>query len=149
MEEFNTLEKVRALFEEKNCKGKENHYVVLMKDLRKYSGMVSGMEYPYYALLLNQTEDGIGYFHLVQPKLSLKILLEKLVVNKDSFTFLRNEDIVSVKVKKYALFDSKRKSIVIKTKDKKIHYLYAKVEDNLLPYHNDNFAKFLEKYSDK
>lgn len=45
--------------------------------------------------------------------------MEKLVVNKESFTFLRNEDIVSVKVKKYALFDSKRKSIVIKTKDKK------------------------------
>ena len=149
MEEFNTLEKVQALFEEKNCKGKENHYVVMMKDLRKYSGMAAGMEYPYYALLLNQTEDGIGFFHLVQPKLSLKILLEKLVINKESFTFLRNEDIVSVKVKKYALFDSKRKSVIIKTKDKKTHYLYAKVEDNLLPYHNDNFAKFLEKYSDK
>lgn len=149
MEEFNTLEKVQALFEEKNCIGKENHYVALMKDLRKYSGMVSGMEYPYYALLMNQTEDGIGFFHLVQPKLSLKILLEKLVVNKESFTFLKNEDIVSVKVKKYALFDSKRKSIVVKTKDKKIHYLYTKIEDNTLPYHNENFAKFLEKYSDK
>lgn len=149
MEEFNTLEKVRALFEGKNCIGKENHYVVLMQDIRKYSGMAAGMEYPYHALLMDQTEDGIGYFYLVQPKLSLKILLEKLVVNKESYTFLRNEDIVSVQVKKYALFDSKRKSIVIKTKDKKTHYLYAKVEDNLLPYHNENFAKFIEKYSDK
>ena len=97
--------------------------------------------------LINQTEDGIGYFHLVQPKLSLKILLEKLVVDKNSFTFLKNEDIVSIKVKKFGPFDSKRKSIAIKTKDKKTHYLYAKIEDNTLPYHNENFAKFLEKYS--
>lgn len=147
MEEFNTLEKVQKLFEEKNCIGKENNYMVLMQDTRKYSGMVAGMEYPYFALLINQTEDGIGYFYLVQPKLSLKVLLEKLVVNKDSFNFIKNEDILSISVKKFALFDNKRKSIVIKTKDKKTHYLYAKIEDNTLPYHNNNFAKFLEKYS--
>lgn len=147
MEEFNTLEKVQKLFEEKNCIGKENNYMVLMQDTRKYSGMVAGMEYPYFALLINQTEDGIGYFYLVQPKLSLKVLLEKLVVNKDSFNFIKNEDILSISVKKFALFDNKRKSIVIKTKDKKTHYLYAKIEDNTLPYHNNNFANFLEKYS--
>lgn len=147
MEEFNTLEKVQKLFEEKNCIGKENNYMVLMQDTRKYSGMVSGMEYPYYALLINQTEDGIGYFYLVQPKLSLKISLEKLVIDKNSFNFIKNEDIVSIEVKKFALFDSKRKSIVIKTKDKKTHYLYTKIEDDTLPYHNSNFAKFLEKYS--
>lgn len=147
MEEFNTLEKVQKLFEEKNCIGKENNYMVLMQDTRKYSGMVSGMEYPYYALLMNQTEDGIGYFYLVQPKLSLKISLEKLVIDKNSFNFIKNEDIVSIEVKKFALFDSKRKSIIIKTKDKKTHYLYSKIEDDTLPYHNNNFAKFLEKYS--
>lgn len=147
MEEFNTLEKVQKLFEEKNCIGKENNYMVLMKDTRKYSGMVAGMEYPYFALLINQTEDGIGYFHLVQPKFSLRILLKDLVVDKNSFTFLKNEDIVSIKVKKFGPFDNKRKSIAIKTKDRKTHYLYAKVEDNILPYHNENFAKFIEKNS--
>ncbi len=147
MEEYNTLEKVKELFANVNCVGKENHYFALMKDTRKYSGMVSGMEYPYFALLINQTEDGIGYFHLVQPKLSLKILLEKLVIDKASFTFLKNEDIVSVSVKKFGPFDSKRKSIVIKTKDKKTHYLYTKIEDDTLPYHNENFAAFMAKYS--
>lgn len=147
MEEFNTLEKVRELFEGVSCVGRENNYIVLMKDNRKYSGMVAGMEYPYLALLINQTEDGIGFFYLIQPKLSLKILLENLVVNKESFTFLKNEDIKSISVKKMSPFDSKRKSIVIKTKDKKTHYLYAKIEDDTLPYHNENFAKFIEKYS--
>lgn len=101
-----------------------------MQDTRKYSGMVSGMEYPYYALLMNQTEDDIGYFYLVQPKLSLKSSLKKLVIDKNSFNFIKNEGIVSIEVKKFALFDSKRKSIIIKTKDKKTHYLYSKIEDD-------------------
>lgn len=149
MEEYNDLEKVQKLFKEKNCIGKENNYFVLMKNNTKYSGMVAGMEYPYYALLINQTEDGIGYFHLVQPKLSLKISLKDLVIDKDSFTFLKNEDIKSIEVKNYALFNKKTKSVIIKTKDKKVHYLYAKLEDNTLPYHNENFGKFVLKYSKK
>lgn len=147
MEEYNTLEKVQKLFDEKGCKGKENIYDVLLLDNRKYSGMVKGMEYPFFALVLNFTEEGIGFFHLVQPKLSLKILLEKLVINKDSYTFIKNEDIKSIEVKKFALLDNKRKEIIIKTNDKKEYYLYQKIEDDLIPYHNVNFAKLIEKYS--
>lgn len=96
---------------------------------------------------MNFTEEGIGFFHLVQPKLSLKILLEKLVINKDSYTFIKNENIKSIEVKKFALLDNKRKEIIIKTKDKKEYYLYQKIDDNLIPYHNANFAKLIEKYS--
>lgn len=111
----------------------------LMQDTRKYSGMVAGMEYPYFALLINQTEDGIGYFHLVQPKLSLKILLEKLVLDKNSFTFLKNEDIVSIKVKKFGPFNSKRKSIAIKTKDNemKLYLNEYEVEEKIIEKHKD------------
>lgn len=147
MDEYNTLEKVQKLFDEKGCKGKENIYDVLLLDTRKYSGMAKGAEYPFWALVLNFTEEGIGFFHLVQPKLSLKILLEKLVINKDSYTFIKNENIKSIEVKKFALLDNKRKEIIIKTKDKKEYYLYQKIDDNLIPYHNANFAKLIEKYS--
>ncbi len=147
MDEFNTLEKVKKLFEEQNCIGKENNYFVLMKDYRKYSGLVSGMEYPFWALLVNQTEDGIGFFYLVQPKISLKVDLKNLVVNKDSFTFLKNEYIASIEVKKFALLNKKLKSVVIKTKDRKKYYLYAKIDDDSLPYQNENFARFIDKYS--
>lgn len=148
MEEFDTLEKVQKLFEEKNCIGKENNYILLMKDFKKYSGMMDGMQYPYSALLINQTEDGIGYFYLDHPILSLKLSIEKFVINKDSFNFIKNEDIVSIEVKRFSLLDrNKLKSIIIKTKDKKTHYLCSKIKDDTLPYHNSNFAKFLEKYS--
>lgn len=146
MDEFNTLEKVEKLFKEKDCPGKDNIYLALLKDTRKYSGMVKGMEYPYLGLLLNFTDEGVGYFYLVNPKFSLKILMEKAVIDKDSFTFIKNEDIKSIEVKKYALLDKKRKSVVIKTKDKKEHFLWGYIEDDKFPYHNENMAKLIEKY---
>lgn len=146
MEEYNTLEKVAKLFKDKGCKGKEHIYDVFLQDTRKYSGMVSGMEYPFYGLVVDFTDEGIGFFHLVQPKFSLKIALEKLVLNKDSYTFYKNEDIESVEVKKFALLDKKRKAVTIKTTDGKKYYLYQKVEDDLIPYHNESFAKIIAKY---
>lgn len=146
MEEFNTLEKVEKLFKEKGVKSKENLYDVLLLDNRKYSGMVSGMEYPFAGLVMDFTEEGIGFFHLVNAKFSLMISLEKLKLNKDSYTFLKNEDIKSIEVKKFALLDKKRKEVIIKTVDGKKYYLYQKVDDNMIPYHNENFAKIVAKY---
>ena len=149
MEEFNTLEKVKKLFDEKGCPSSNSIYVALLKDLRKYSGMVSGMEYPYTGLLLNISDEGIGYFYLNQPKFSLRIFMEKLVVDKDSYTFIKSDNIKSIEVKKFALLDKKRRSLIIKTYNKKTHYLYGYINDELLPYHNEEFAKLIEKYSKK
>jgi len=149
MDEFNSLEKVKKLFDEKGCKDNDSIYVALLKDSRKYSGMVAGMEHPYDGLLLNISDKGIGYFYLKQPKFSLRVFLEKLVVDKDSFTFIESNDIKSIEVKKFALLNKKHKELIIKTADKKPYYLFGKVEDDLLPYHNSEFAKLIEKYSKK
>lgn len=146
MEEYNTLEKVTKLFKDKNCRGKEHIFDVLLLDNRKYSGMVSGMNYPFFGLVMDFTDEGIGFFHLVQPKFSLKVSLERLVLNKDSYTFYKNEDIESIEVKKFALLDKKRKQVIIKTTDGKKYYLYQKVDDNTIPYHNESFAKIVAKY---
>jgi hypothetical protein len=146
MDEFNTLEKVENLFREKNCPGKDNIYLVLLKDLRKYSGMVSGVKYPYLGMVLNFTDEGVGYFFLNNPKFSLKILMENLVVDKNSFNFIKNEDIKSIEVKKYALLNNKKKSVAIITKDKKKHYLFGKVIDDQFPFYNENMAKLIERY---
>ena len=58
-----------------------------VKDYRKYSGMAQGMEYPYAGLVLNISDEGIGYYYLVQPKFSLKEIkpypLTKLVTLSD------------------------------------------------------------------
>lgn len=149
MDEFNTIDKVSKLFKDKGCSEKDSIYLALLKDNRKYSGMVSGMDYPYSGMLLNITNEGIGYFYLNQPKFSLRIQLEKLAVDKDSYTFLSNDDIKSVEVKKFALLDKKRRLLIIKTNTKKTHYLYGFIDDKTLSYHNENFKKMIEKYSNK
>ena len=82
MQEFDSLEKVKELFKSVGCEGKENCYFVTYKDFQKSSGMVNGMEYPYYGLLINQTEDGLGVFFLNQEKFSLQVLISNLKIIK-------------------------------------------------------------------
>ena len=149
MEEFNTIDKVKELFRAKGLGGDNDIYLALLKDFGKQSGMVAGMEYPYTGMLVDITDTGIGMYHLVQPKFSLRVLIENLVIDKDSYTFLSNDDIKSVEVKKFALLDSKRKLLIIKTNDKKTHYLYGSVADTLIPYNSENMQKLLAKYSSK
>lgn len=150
MEEFGTLNDVKALFKKQGIKESDNNvYVTLLKDLRKYSGMVSGMEYPYMALVICFTEEGIGYFYLKQPKFSLRLFVDKLVVDHESYTFLSNDDIKSIEVKRFALLDKKRRSVIIKTNNKKTHFLYGYLEDELLEYNNDAMSKLIDKYQKK
>lgn len=150
MEEFNTLEKVQKLFRDAGCEGNENCYFVTLKDTnRSQSGLVGGMEYPYCGLLINATEKGLGIFFLNTEKLSLRITMDKLNVTENSYFFLPNEKIKEIKIKRFALLDTKKKSIIIKTDDKKKHALYANLEEPLIPYHSENFRKFMEKYGDQ
>ena len=164
MEEINTIEKCLELFKSVKCVGKENLIFFAFKDTAKATGpsamlggavgafaggMVNGMEYPYDGLLINKTENGIGMFVLKQPGVPLTYKLEKMKLQKDQFIFYKNEDIDEIKVKKFALLNNKKKSITIKTSDKKKYMLYADVNEPKLPYHNDNFAIFIEQYSAK
>ena len=146
MEEFNELEKVKELFNNVNGNGSENNYFVAYKDMQKSSGMVSGMEYPYDGLLINMNENGIGFFYLKQSGLVLTQNLAKMTLDKDSYTFISNDEIEKVTVKNFALLNSKVKRISIDTKDKS-YKLFAKLNEKDIPYQNSNFTKFIEKYS--
>ena len=164
MEEFNTIEKCLELFKSVDCIGGENLIFFTYKDAAKAigpatmfggavgalaGGMVNGMEYPYDGLLINKTEKGIGMFMLKQPGIPLTYKLEKMELQKDQFIFYKNEDIKEIKVKKFALLNNKKKSILITANDKKKYVLCADVNEARLPYHNDNFSKFTQKYSAK
>ena len=147
MNEFNNLEKVKKLFDDVNGNTKENIYFVAYKDMQKSSGMVSGMEYPYEGLLINQNENGIGLFYLNQSGLVLTQNIEKMTLDKDSYTFISNDEISEIKIKNYALLNSKVKRIEIKTNNKKNYKLFAKIQEKSIPYQQENFTKFIEKYS--
>ncbi len=148
MEEFNTLEKVRALFEKAGVNADDNNYFIALKNLAKQSGMVKGMEYPYCGLIIHFTDDGLGAIMLNQPGVVLtNFKTEKMELIPDSYFFISNEQIKEIKIKKFAPLNSKIKSVVITLNDKKKHQLMVNVNERDLPYHNEAFARFMEKYS--
>ena len=149
MEEFNTLEKVEELFKSIDGLGNENMFIVTCQDKQKVSGAVAGMEYPYDGLLINASEKGIAMFYLKAGALSGLITLAnpaKMKLDKENYIFIPSDDIKEIKVKNFALLNSKTKRIEINTTDGKSHKLYARVEEKDFPYHKDNFAAFIEKY---
>ena len=149
MEEFNTIEKVTELFKKEDALGNDNMFIVTCQDKQKVSGMVAGMEYPYDGLLINASEKGIAMFYLKAGALSGLITLAnpaKMKLDKENYIFIPSDDIKEIKVKNFALLNSKTKRIEINTTDGKSHKLYARVEEKDFPYHKDNFAAFIEKY---
>ena len=149
MEEFNTIEKVKALFESVGGLGNENLFFVTCQDKEKVSGAVAGMEYPYDGLLINASEKGIAMFYLKAGALSGLFTLatpSKMTLDKENFIFIPAEDIIAIKVKNFALLNSKTKRIEINTRDGKSHKLYAKIEEKDFPYQKENFSKWIEKY---
>ena len=150
MDEFNTIEKVQNLFASVNGLGNNNAFFVASQDKQKVSGMVAGMEYPYDGLLINDNENGIGMFYLKAGALSGLITLSttsKMTLDKEHYIFIPASNIKEVKIKNFALLNKKTKRIEINTIDGKSHKLYAKVDEKDFPYQNENFNKFVNKYS--
>lgn len=143
MEEFNTLEKVINLFKNVNGYGENNTIFVAYKDMQKSSGMLSGMNYPYEGLLINQTENGIGMFYLQQSGLVLTQNVEKMTLNKEQYTFIAKKDIKKITIKNYALLNSKIKRISIDVNDGRSFKLFAKLNEKNIPYQTENFANFI------
>ena len=152
MEEFNTIDKVKALFESVNGVGNDNLFFVTCQDKEKVSGAAAGMEYPYDGLLINACEKGLVMFHLKAGALSGMISLAsptKMTLDKENCIFIPTENIRGITVKKFALLNSKVKRISIDTVDGKSHKLYARVEEKDFPYHKDNFNAFIEKFANR
>lgn len=152
MEEFNTIEKVKTLFESVEGLGNENLFFVTCQDKEKVSGAVAGMEYPYDGLLINASEKGLGMFYLKAGALSGLFTLatpSKMTLDKQNYVFIPTDNIKEIKVKNFALLNSKTKRIEINTMDGKSHKLYAKIEEKDFPYHKENFTIFMEKYCNK
>ena len=150
MEEFNTIEKVNAIFESINGLGNDNHFFVACQDKEKVSGAAAGMEYPYDGLLINACEKGLVMFYLKAGAFSGMVSLaspSKMSLDKENCIFIPDENIDKITVKKFALLNSKVKRISIDTRDGKSHKLYARVDEKDFPYHKDNFNAFIEKYA--
>ena len=132
--------------------GSENLFFVTCQDKQKVSGMVAGMEYPYDGLLINASEKGIAMFYLKASALSGLITLatpSKMTLDKQNYVFIPIDNIKEIKVKNFALLNSKTKRIEINTLDGKSHKLYARMDEKDFPYQKENFTAFIEKYCNK
>lgn len=148
MTEFDTLEKVNALFSGAGAQLSNNDFFIAYKDMQKNSGMAGGMEYPYDAMLINANESGLNLLYLNQDGIPFKLKMEKMHVKPDAFHFIGYDNIKNVTIKKYALLNNKTKKVIIKTKDGKTHYLVVNLSEPALAYHDAAFAAFLQKYAD-
>ena len=84
-------------------------------------------------------------FYLNQKGIVLTQNISKMTLDKDSYMFISNEEIKDIKIKNFALLNSKVKRISINTKDKS-YKLFAKIDEKDIPYQKENFTKFIEKY---
>ena len=112
--------------------------------MQKSNGLVSGMEYPYEGLIVNETNRGFAMIPLKQDGIVLKQSINKMHIDRTrNIIFIPKENITSITIKKFALINSKMKRISIKTTDGKNYLLFGKVNEESIPYHNENFAKFV------
>ena len=147
MDEFNTIEKVSAAFTSAGAQIVNNDFFIAFKDMRKNTGMTGGMEYPYDAIIINFNDAGFNFLYLKQDGIVFKQSLSKMHIDKASYEFISMDNIENITIKKFALLNNKTKKIIIKTKNKKTHYLYANSNEQMIPYHNVSFENFIKKYS--
>ena len=72
--------------------------------------------------------------------------MEKLEIKPEKFLFVNNENIESITIKNFNIFTKNTKKIAIKLKTGTDIRLMAKVSEKLIPYQQENFAKFIGRY---
>lgn len=171
MEEFNTKEKVEELFGSVNGLGESNCIFLCFIDTNreglKYgalgalggvvggaiagavafsSGLVDGMNRKSDGYLINWTENGLGIIPLDATGVMLTLTPAKLKADTSSYFFVSNEQIESIVVKNFNIFNSSTKKVIIALKNNQKLHLMARLNEKLIPYQNENLSKFAEKY---
>ena len=100
--------------------------------------------------LINQTEKGIGLIPLKYKDFSSQIsaitvgaLPEKMVAQLDKFFFIEKEKIESISIRTVNL---KMKNVTIKLVNNENIGLTINNKFKSIPYHEENFSKFVNKY---
>ena len=160
MEEFNTIESVRKLFESINCVGNENIYFVSYVDIQDsvtVGGLLGGALGAFAAgmvegaarreaggYIINQMEKGIALIPLKSNGIGLSI--KKMIPNTSAYVFFAQSEIKNIKIKRYNLISAVSKKVVIELNDGNKYNLIVNLKEKYIPYHKDNFAKFMERY---
>ena len=174
MNNFKTYNEVLELFRNNNCIGNENCIFITYKDgtqdgmkagtagllggavggaigafaagmATEYDEILAGLG-TYAGLIINQTENGFGIIPLCSKGISLSLNIDKLELKPEKFMFINNENIESISIKNFNIFTKNTKKLAIKLKNGTDIRLMARVSEKLIPYQQENFAKFMSRY---
>ncbi len=168
--DFKTSNGVMEIFRSLNCIGNENCFFLAFKDTTKQgmkygalggalggaiggaiaagiAGMAEGLD-GFDALLINQTESGLGIVPLKAKGVQLVLSPEKLELQLERYSFVPNENIEEIIVKNFNIFNKKAQKIILKIGGKKFN-LFARINEKTIPYQEENFTKFMNKYKKK
>ena len=96
--------------------------------------------------LINWTEKGLGIIPLDATAVMLTLTPAKLKADTSSYFFVNNEQIESIVVKNFNIFNSSTKRVIIALKNKQKLHLMSRLNEKLIPYQNENLSKFAERY---
>ena len=150
MSDFKTLEGITELFKEADFIGEENCFFYSLIHIKASGGFVAGMEAAvanqgWSGYLINQTEKGIGMIPIKNTKV-FTAKPENMEVHTDQFKFISQENIKSVKIKRQNLISAVAKTVIITLNDTTKYELDVRNKEPKIPYHAENFKKFVAKY---
>ena len=172
MEKFDTIEKAIELFNSKNLLGNENNIFLAYRDTTKEAtkygvlggvlggavggaivgaiaafseGALEGMQKA-DGYLINSTESGLGIIPLKYNGVMMTANPSKMEPEIENAVFATNEDIQTLTVKNYNIFNSKIKKIKLVLKNGLTLEMFARNVEKLIPYQKDSFSKFVAKY---
>lgn len=82
----------------------------------------------------------------MKSKSTFVIKPENMIPQLDKFILIDNDNIESVKIKKLGFISPVAKTVDIKIKNDENFNLVVRNKEKLIPYHEENFAKFIEIY---
>lgn len=153
MKEFFNIEDCNELFKRVSCFGNNNciFFTYRVSDGKK-TGLMAGIEYGkenYDALLINANEYGIGFIPLKNDGILTFLKPDNMNLVIEKFSFYNYDNIRSISVKNFSFLNKKTKKIKIVINDGKEFNLVAHLSEKILPYHENNFRMFINKYEDK
>lgn len=166
MEQFSTYEKALNLFKSVNCFGNVNNIFIVYKNtsanpMASLGGAIGGAVAAMSdsssqnifrntdGFLFNQTEFGIAVIPLRATKTLLTYSPDKFEPDIIRFFLIRNEDIQSLEVKNFNIFNKKIQAINLVLKNGTKGNLMAYVADKKLPYQEQCFANFCSVFRKK
>lgn len=103
----------------------------------------------YDGLLINANEYGLGIIPLVSKGVQMFLNPAKLEAKPEGFVFFNYQNIEEIKVKNFNIFNKKVQTLKIKVFGAKMLHLTVRIKEKLIPYQEQNFTVFMNRYKKK